>query len=146
MPPQKRQGEVQVEVDPPEAALPRPPRAPQKGVPTKAAVAAAVEKSAEHLQKQAEPPTDVHPKPTTPSKAEVEEAVQRSAEHLEEQGAVPARVVQESPRRAGGDAMPVPSGGTNDAVGSGPVDAGRDKTRDATPVFSSPMSDKPRDE
>lgn len=139
MPPQKRQSDVQVEVDPPEAALPRARRHP-----TKKAVAAAVEKSAEHLAAQEAPPTDVHPKPTTPTKAAVEEAVQRSAEHLEQQG---QRVDPSTlPPRSSApvNAAPVSAGGSSSVTASAPVYGGRDKTKDAAPVFNAPISDKPK--
>lgn len=140
MPPQRRQSDVQVEVDPPEAALPRAHRRP-----TKKAVAAAVEKSAEHLAAQEEPPADVHPKPTTPTKAAVEEAVQRSAEHLEEQDQkVEPRTLP--PRAAAPvSAAPVSASGPSAVTAAAPVYGGRDKTKDATPVFTAPISDKPKD-
>lgn len=93
MPPQKRAAakpDVQVSVDPPSAAHPRVARS--SGAPTKKAVAAAVQQSAERLAAQAEPPTDVHPKPTTPSTSEVDAAVEQSAEFLQTQAEPPTDV------------------------------------------------------
>jgi hypothetical protein len=106
--------------------------------PSKKDVDAALEKSAEFLEQQAEPPSDVHIESTTPSKKEVEAAVEKSVENLESQGVKTDSAVS--------DATPVSAGGTNAASAATPVDASRDKTQDASPVFESPVTSKPREE
>lgn len=107
--------------------------ASKTSTPSQKEIEAAVEKSAEFIEQQNEPP-EAHPKPTTPSNAEVEAAVEQSAEYLESQG---------YPTDSSSAAAPVSAGTT--AVGAAPVDAGRDKTQDASPVFESPVPDRPKD-
>jgi hypothetical protein len=88
MPPQKRtsaKAKDTVKVDPPSAAQ---PRTTATSLPKKE-VDAALEQSAEFIQQQSQPPTDVHPKPTTPSSAEVDAALEQSAEFMESQVAAP---------------------------------------------------------
>lgn len=102
--------------------------------PTQSEIDAAVQQSAEFVQSQEEPP-ESHPGPTTPSSAEVEAAVEQSAEFLQSQG-----VTTDTSTSA---AAPV-SAGTS-APGAAPVYAGRDKSMDASPVFESPVPDKPKD-
>lgn len=77
-----------VEVDPPSAAKPRA----SSSAPSQKEIDKALEKSAQHIEEQSAPPTDVHPQPTTPSQAEVEAAIEKSAEHLEEQAAAPTDI------------------------------------------------------
>lgn len=144
MPPQKRAAAKKpadkVEVDPPSAATPR-------SGPSKKAVAAAVEKSAEFLEAQNAAPTDVHPGPTTPSKAEVDAAVEQSAEFLEEQTGAPTDVhpgpttpsqaqvqeaVEQSAELLKEQGVNVDAGGT----AALPVSSGRDFSQDAAPVSS----------
>lgn len=137
-PPRNRTSDVQVNVEPASAATPRP----GPTTPSAKEVEAAVEQSAEFLAQQAAPPSDAHPKPTTPSKAEVEEAVEQSAQFLQMQG-VDTDVAPTETRDKGVDASPVSAGGTNPGLDAAPVYAGRDKTADASPVFSAPVPDKP---
>jgi predicted P-loop ATPase len=135
MPPQKRSSGKpanETKVEPASAASPR-----ARGELPKKQVEAAVEKSAKFLEKQAEPPADVHPKATTPSKAEVEDAVEKSADHLRAQG-----VPVDSSAAA---ATPISAGGTDASLAAQPVDAGRDKTQDASPTFSAPVPNSPKE-
>lgn len=151
MPPQNRQtGKPanEIKVEPASAASPRA----RGGLPKKQ-VEAAVEKSAEFLESQAAPPTDVHPKPTTPTKAEVEAAVARSAEHLEGQGFpvdTSASGVSPAAKQAAvvspPSAAPVAAGLANPSLSAAPVSGARDKTQDAAPVFSAPVPDKPKED
>lgn len=127
-----------VKVEPASAAKPRP----GPTTPSTKAVEAAIEQSAEYLAQQEEPPSDTHPKPTTPSKAEVEEAVQQSAQFLQTQD-VDANVAPTETRDKAVDAAPVSAGGFNPGLDAAPIYGGRDKTADASPVFSAPISDKP---
>lgn len=115
--------------------------AKQSSKPSPSEVEAAVEKSAEHLEQQDAPPTDVHPKPTTPSKAEVQAAVEKSAQTLETSG---QSVATES-RNVVMDAAPVSAGGTSSVPDSAPASGSRDKSMDASPVYSAPTPDKPQD-
>lgn len=101
-----------------------------------------VEQSAEHLAQQSEPMSDGHHKPTTPSNAEVEEAVEQSTRFLQTQG-TDADVAPTETRDKGADAAPVSAGGANPGFDAAPVYGGRDKAADASPVFSSPVLDKP---
>lgn len=103
--------------------------------PSQKEIDAAVEQSAEYLESQETPETKPVTRPTTPSAAEVEAAVEKSADYLEEQGVPVDRSAQA--------ATPV-SAGTG-AVGSAPVDASRDKSMDAAPVFETPIPDRPKD-
>lgn len=134
----KRTSDVQVNVEPASVAKPRP----GPTTPSAKEIESAVEQSAEFLAQQAEPPSDVHLKPTTPSKAKVEEAVEKSAQFLQTQG-VDADVAPTETREKGMDAAPVSAGGSNPGLDAAPVYGGRDKSADASPVFSAPISDKP---
>lgn len=144
MPPQRRTGakaKDSVSVTPASAAEPRSSTVTQKEV------AAAVEQSAEFLEQQAAPPTDVHPKPTTPTQAEVESAVEQSAEFLQSQGVATSDAAPVAASRdKGTDAAPVSAGGANPGLDAAPVYGGRDKTQDASPAFSAPVPDKPAEE
>lgn len=142
MPPQKRTSAKKdadkVEVEPASAAAPRTG-------PSKKAVAAAIEQSAEYLEAQNAPPTDVHPGPTTPSKAEVESAVAKSGEFLEQQTEPPTDVhpgpttpskaaiqdaIDLSAKRLAEQGVNIDAGGS----AAQPVASGRDFSRDASPV------------
>lgn len=130
-----------VRIEPASAGEPRP----GPTTPSQKEVDAAVEKSAEFLEQQAEPP-EAHVKPTTPTKAEVEAAVSQSAEYLQEQGvAVDTSTHASSGRDKTMDAAPVSAGGMNSTLAASPVSGARDKTMDASPVFSAPVPDAPRD-
>lgn len=139
MPPQKRvsaKAKDSVKVEPASATQSRASAV----VPSAKEVEAAIEQSAEHLEAQASPPDDIHPKPTTPSKAEVEEAVAKSAEHLETTG----HIVTVESRDKTMDAAPVSAGGRDHSLDAPAVSADRDKTMDSPPVFSSPVSSTPK--
>lgn len=123
-----------VKVEPASASQPRP----GPTTPSTEEVDAALEQSAEFLQQQEEPPTDVHPKPTTPTAAEVDSALEQSAEFLESQG-VTTNVTTT-------DAAPVSAGTATPSLDAAPVYGGRDKTQDAAPVFSAPTPDRPAEE
>lgn len=180
MTPQKRvpaKAKDTVKVEPASAAQPRP----GPTTPSKKAVAEAVEKSAEYLEQQSQPSTDVHPKPTTPSSSEVEAALEQSAQFVQEQSAEPTDVhvnpttpskadvqaaieqsaehlesqgVTVDPSSSGAvlsarnlsqDSAPVSAVGPDSALAARPVSAGRDKSQDASPVFSAPVPDKPQE-
>lgn len=129
------------------AAQSEPPTDVHPGptTPSKAEVDAAVEQSAKRLEAQAEPPSDVHPGPTTPTKTEVKAAVARSAENLEGQGVIIDTSTAGAPPASPASAAPVSAGGTDAPRGAAPVPAGRDRSKDAAPVFESPIPDRPRD-
>lgn len=147
MPPQRRASSKpanEVKVEPASASAPRVQK--PANAPSQKEVEAAIEQSAEFLQQQAEPPSDVHPKPTTPSKTAVEAAVEQSAEFLESQGvAVDTSTSATTARDLAQDAAPVSAGGRDTALDAQPVSGARDKTQDASPVFSSPIPDAPRE-
>jgi hypothetical protein len=121
---------------------------PGPTTPSNAEVDAALEQSAQHLEQQSEPPGDVHPNPTTPSKAEVESAVEQAKSNLEAQGNLVRTDTSAAPsgRDLAKDAAPVSAGGTVErTLGSPPVSGARDKTQDASPTFSAPLPDRPRE-
>jgi hypothetical protein len=113
--------------------MPPQKRTAKSTTPSQKEIDAAVEQSAEYLESQETPEQKPVLGPTTPSKAEVESAVEKSAEYLEEQGV---------PVDRSSAATPVSSG--TPSVGAAPVSAGRDKSKDASPVFESPIPDRPK--
>lgn len=145
MPPQKRasaKAKDSVAVEPASASQPR-----QATNLSEKKIEAAVEKSAEHLEAQTAPPSDIHVKSATPSKASVEAAVEKSAERLTANG----QTVATESRDKTMDAAPVSAGGKNPGLDANPVSATRDKTMDSAPVFtasvlSTPQENKERSE